>query len=364
MADALHGRDLWGNPIVPPSRGKVSDKFLIPPFSVLNARDGFWQERKRAWIGLGIASEVGRTAKTFNIDAKTVFDADDEPEANDAPAKRLLLPPTSDTGFYTAKRKKEAELGKELTTEDFLKNHYEASGSYDAGTSIFDPVLCELAYRWWCPAGGTILDPFAGGSVRGIVATSLGRKYWGCDLRQEQVDANVAQGKTIVPDAQPTWVVGDSAKKMIEAPACDFVFSCPPYGDLEVYSDDPADLSTMAWSDFLDAYSEIIRGACARLKEDRFAAFVVGDFRDKAGFMRNFVSATISIFEEAGLRLYNEVILMTAVGSLSIRVTKQFQTSRKIGKTHQNLLVFFKGDPGHIKRDFGPLEGPYAGEAK
>jgi hypothetical protein len=31
-------------------------------------------------------------------------------------------------------------------------------------------VLCEIAYRWFSPPGGLILDPFAGGSVRGIVA--------------------------------------------------------------------------------------------------------------------------------------------------------------------------------------------------
>jgi hypothetical protein len=54
------------------------------------------------------------------------------------------------------------------------------------GTSIFDPVLCELAYRWFCPPGGLVLDPFAGGSVRGIVAAKLGRQYVGYDLRPEK----------------------------------------------------------------------------------------------------------------------------------------------------------------------------------
>jgi hypothetical protein len=38
----------------------MSDKFLIPPFSVLNAREGWWQDRKRQWIALGIKSELGR----------------------------------------------------------------------------------------------------------------------------------------------------------------------------------------------------------------------------------------------------------------------------------------------------------------
>jgi hypothetical protein len=36
---------------------------------------------------------------------------------------------------------------------------------------------------------------------------------------------------------------------------------------------------------------------------------------------------------------------VTAVGSLPVRTGKQFKASRKLGKTHQNLLVFVKGDP-------------------
>ena len=40
--------------------GSLSEKFMIPPFSVLNAREGWWQNRKRAWLALGIKSEIGR----------------------------------------------------------------------------------------------------------------------------------------------------------------------------------------------------------------------------------------------------------------------------------------------------------------
>lgn len=41
-------------------KGNLSDRFLIPPFSVFNAREGWWQDRKRAWLALGIKSEEGR----------------------------------------------------------------------------------------------------------------------------------------------------------------------------------------------------------------------------------------------------------------------------------------------------------------
>jgi hypothetical protein len=215
------------------------------------------------------------------------------------------------------------------------------------GTSIFDPVVCEIAYRWFCPPGGLVLDPFAGGSVRGIVASKLGRQYVGIDLRAEQVTANKEQADTLCGEPMPKWIIGDSRNitALVETVAADFVFSCPPYADLEVYSDDPRDLSTLDYDEFRKAYSDIIAATCSILRDDRFACFVVGDVRDRKGFYRNFPGHTIEGFEAAGLRLYNEAILVTAVGSLPIRAGKQFVTTRKLGKTHQQLYIFCKGDP-------------------
>jgi hypothetical protein len=40
--------------------GTLAERFGVPPFSVLDARQGYWQDRKRAWVGLGIRSEIGR----------------------------------------------------------------------------------------------------------------------------------------------------------------------------------------------------------------------------------------------------------------------------------------------------------------
>lgn len=227
-----------------------------------------------------------------------------------------------------------------------------------SGTSIFDPVLCELAYRWFCPPGGLVLDPFAGGSVRGIVASKLGRQYIGIDLRSEQVEANRRQADQICGDPMPVWHAGDSRAigAIARGADADFVFSCPPYADLEVYSDDPRDLSTMAYADFRTAYAEIIAATCALLKPNRFACFVVGDARDRRGFYYGFPWHTVEAFEAAGLRLYNEAVLVTAVGSLSIRVGKQFAASRKLGKTHQNVFVFCKGDPVKATKAIGTVE--------
>lgn len=228
----------------------------------------------------------------------------------------------------------------------------------ETGTSIFDPVLCELAYSWFCPPGGIVLDPFAGGSVRGIVASRLGRQYIGVELRPEQVEANRTQGDELCRDLPPVWHTGDSRNidRICADVDADFVFSCPPYADLEVYSDDPADLSTLAYDEFIAAYREIIAKACSRLKDDRFACFVVGDVRDKRGNYYNFVGDTVEAFRAAGLHYYNEAVLVTAVGSLPIRAGRQFASGRKLGKTHQNVLVFVKGDGKRAADACGPVQ--------
>jgi len=137
----------------------------------------------------------------------------------------------------------------------------------------------------------------------------------------------------------------------------DFLFSCPPYYDLEVYSDAEGELSACpSYAEFIEAYRYIVTKCVGLLANDRFACFVVGDIRDKRGMYRNFVSDTIAAFRDVGMELYNEAILVTAVGSLPIRVGRQFDAARKLGKTHQNVLVFVKGDPRKATDAIGLVE--------
>lgn len=309
--------DLIGSPDDPyageggeEGKGNLADRFLIPPFSVMNAREGWWQDRKRAWLALGIRSEEGRNIAPTSV--------------------------SKDVPDYMAGR-----------------------GNNDGG-SIFDPVVCEIAYRWFVPAGGTVLDPFAGGSVRGVVASKIGLQYIGHELRGEQVAANRGQASEICADDKlpPVWIEGDSRNidKTCADVHADFVFTCPPYADLEVYSEDPKDLSTLAYDDFRAAYFDIIAKACARLKQNRFACCVVGEVRNKKGNYYDFVGDTVQAFRNAGLEFYNEGILVTAVGSLPIRAGRAFSASRKLGKTHQNVLVFLKGDAKKAAAACGEVE--------
>lgn len=312
LDERLRGTDLFGQPVAADyvERGSLQDRFVQPPFTVLDTRQGSWRERRGEWMRLGIKSEEGRDDSLTYSGAAAAYDR------------------------YRVQAGKKATTGVQ-------------------GTSVFDPVLCELAYRWWCPPGGHVLDPFAGGSVRGIVAACLGLRYTGVELRAEQVDANREQARTITPDAvtpgaeRLRWVTGDCREVLdTDRPgAFDAVFTCPPYGDLEVYSDDPADLSTMPLDQFRAEYARAIALAARHLAPDRFFTIVVGDYRDKrtSGYV-GFVSETIRAAEAAGLLYYNEAILVNMAGTAPFRVSAQFPAGRKLGKLHQNVLVFVKGD--------------------
>lgn len=292
----------------------LADKFVIPPMSILDRRSGEWRERRARWLSLGMKSELGRTAGAYTT---------------------LTSPDRSD--FFSRILRGEFEPG--------MKKGMVQQAN---GISVFDPVVCELVYRWFSPVGGTVLDPFAGGSVRGIVASVLGRHYTGVDLRPEQIAADQEQAHMGNPDYPPRWLHGDSMGLNTIIPAglsYDLIFSCPPYGDLEVYSDDPADISTMDYPTFRQAHAEIIWKACTFLRNDRFAAWVVGDFRDKKGIYRGFIGDTVRAFKAAGLDFYNEAIIADPVGSAAMRAERQFVATRKLARTHQHLLIFCKGNP-------------------
>lgn len=581
----------------------LNSRFVVPPFTVLNARAGYWQDRKREWLSRGIQSELGRG---------------------------VTLP-----GFRNAARSmanyQKGGAGHDSATLD-------NGPAWAQGTSVFDPVLCEIAYRWFSPVGGHVYDPFAGGSVRGVLAGLLRRRYTGIELREEQVEANRQQGIDLIPDGaaasdplpaedwpvgtstpverhgghavkrddlytfagqrggkvrtcltlaragggaglvtassrhspqalivsaigqrlglpvtlhipegaqteemaeceargativrhaagyntaivaaarrdiearpeqtyipfgmecaeavtatagevqsfldatapderrrivipvgsgmsaagllaglaevgddtpvlgvvvgadpvkrldhyapgwrdrltlvpagvdyskhvpdeeaylgdlhldpvyeakvlphlqegdalwvvghrgaatvpgavqpypRPTWITGDSLKAdalLPDGETYDLVFSCPPYADLEVYSDDPADISNMAYEDFLAAYREIIRVAVDRLAPNRFAVWVVGEVRDKSsGVQRGLIRDTIAAFEDAGADFWNEAILLTAIATLPMRTPHTFPPNRKMGRCHQNVLVFVKGDPSEASKACGPI---------
>ena len=280
---------------------KLEDKFIVPPFSVLDTKQGYWQKRKKYWKGL-----IGDNGES---------------------------------------------------REDKLSNLNNMSAMYRpemATVSILDPVLAEISNKWFGLDNCNTFDCFAGDTVFGYVSDALGNTFTGIELRKEQADLNNnrlkgSKSKYICDD-------GQNVLKHIKEKSQDLLFSCPPYFDLEVYSDLPTDASNQKeYNDFLQILDNAFSDSIKCLKDNRFAFIVVGDIRAKDGTYYKFPDHIKKIFTENGMSLYNEMILLDPLGTAPARANK-YMKSRKVVKVHQNILVFYKGDTKKIKDIYKELE--------
>jgi len=279
----------------------LTDKFVVPPFSILDTRQGYWQERKKIW-----KKKIGDNGQARDVEV----------------------------------------LGSSL--QKYNNEKYE-----DA--SILDPVLCEITCKWFLPHCGNTFDVFAGDTVFGYVSAFLGNNFTGIELRQEQCDFN----QKAVNGLNANYICDDGRNVLqyIDEDSQDLLFSCPPYFDLEVYSNLKNDASNQkSYEEFYTILDIAFSNAIHCLKKDRFAVIVCGDVRDKkTGFYYNFPEDIKKTFQKNGMSLYNEMILVDVIGTARLRVNK-YMESRKIAKVHQNVLVFYKGDTHNIKETFPLME--------
>lgn len=283
---------------------KLVDTFIVPPFSVLDTRQGYWMERKKKWKAL---------------------------ICDDGSSRERVLSRT------------------EGKTENLID-------SINKGVSILDPVLCEVLLRWFANPGSYVFDPFSGDTVFGFVSAYKGYKFIGTELREEQVELN--QKACDKYSLNATYIHEDAQQidKCLSEDSRDFMFSCPPYYNLEVYSDLPEDASNQpTYEDFLKILSTAFKKSLKILKNNRFACIVVGDIRDEKGELRDFTRDIIKIFTSTeNVHFYNELIIIDPVGTAPQRARKYFK-NRKVVKTHQNVLVFYKGNPKEIPENFPEL---------
>ena len=289
----------------PERQGALAEQFLVPPISILDTRNKDWQARKRVWNSIINDKAQART------------------NASCLPTSLIAMDNT--------------------------------------GVSILDAVLAEILCYWFIPNNQQqpckCFDCFAGDTVFGFVSSYLGHEFTGIELRQEQVDFNNASVQSYNLKAKYICDDGCSVAKHFNAGTQDFLFSCPPYFDLEVYSQNPKDASNQkTYKDFLSILDTAFSGAIKCLKENRFACIVVGDVRNKkSGEYYGFPQDIVSIFKKNGMLFYNEIILINVIGSGRFRAGPSMR-NRKVLKTHQNVLVFYKGNPKNIKNEFGTVQ--------
>lgn len=315
----------WGMDIPKPKnfnmkeecKTRLADRFIVPPFSILDTRQGEWQRRKKDW--------------------KVLIDDNGESRQNTLSSEGSLL------------------------------------SDINNGVSLLDPVISEIICHWFAPEKSKIIDPFAGDTVFGYVSSYNGHIFTGIEIRKEQARLN---NERTNEDATYFCDDGQNVDKYIEEDTQDLIFSCPPYYDLEEYSNLENDASNQeTYEDFIKILDVAFTKSIKTLKNNRFAVIIVGDVRTKDGYYYNFHEDIKFIFNKSGMPLYNEMILIEPAGTAPMRVNNAMK-NRKVVKTHQNVLVFFKpgeempkiesiyrkvfvfhkGDPKDIKSNFNKID--------
>ena len=323
-----------------PANASLNDRFIVPPFSILDTRKGYWQERKKKWREL-----IGDNGESRNDTL-------------------ITSPEIKYKDLYQRTRQHREELG--ISFKEYLDKYVpddvkerEASKVLSAGVSLLDPVMAEIVCRWFGQDNCKTFDCFAGDSVFGYVSAHLGNEFIGIELRPEQARLNNERVEGMT--ARYINDDGQNVAQHIAPDSQDLLFSCPPYFDLEKYSDLENDASNQdSYEDFIKILENSFKAAVGCLKDNRFAVIVVGDVRDKStGFYYDFCGDIKRIFKEAGMPLYNEIILVETGASTALRAGR-YMESRKVAKMHQNILVFYKGKTKEIKNNFKKIE--YASE--
>lgn len=367
--------------IVGHTRLKAAEKLGLKKVPVVVA-DGLSEEQVKAYrladnktgelsdwdidmldIELGNIEELDMGDFGFDIDEEitdTIEDQDVEIKGEGSLNKDFIVPPFSIIDLTRKEVLDRKKIWKNLIKDDgssrggatvynsdtFKSDKYKESSIKISDTSVLDPVLCELINHWFLPTGTCLktFDCFSGDTSFGFVSSYLGNQFTGIELRQQQVDFNQSRVDEFGLNAKYIQDDGQNVADHIAPNSQDLLFSCPPYYDLEVYSDDPKDASNQeSYEDFLKILENAFTASVNCLKDNRFAAIVVGNFRDKKGYERDFTADIVRIFENAGMHFYNDIILQTPLATARLRARK-IMTYRKVVKVHQNLLVFYKGD--------------------
>lgn len=303
----------------------LEETFLVPPFTVLDTRQGYWQQRRHAW-------------------------------------DRLI----GDKG-----ESREGTLYHDINSKSWVSRQL-ARSQHGGGVSILDACLCEIVLKWFTPAGSTgnkTFDPFAGDTVFGFVSSYCGNEFIGTELRKEQADANNERVKGM--SAIYYNDDGQNIGKYVKPGSQDLLFSCPPYFDLEKYSDDPRDASNQDYDGFIKILDNAFTAGIKALKDNRFAVIVMSNVRASNGAYHDICGDITRIFQREGMMLYNELVLVNSLAGAPLKAERQMRNRKpvrchqevlvylkglpQIIPAHEDIKVFYKGDPGKIQEEMGSI---------
>ena len=213
--------------------------------------------------------------------------------------------------------------------------------------SMFPRDILEQLLDFYTERGDVFYDPFAGHNSRMEVSFRKGRNYIGWDCSKEFMKFNRKVREHLLKDNPENLTIklveGDSRK--IDEPdnSVDFIFSSPPYWNLEWYGDEPEQLGNLSYEDFMVGMTEVYAHCFRILKPGKFCIMNVNDFR-KGGKYYSYHVDTVNALKSVGFEQFDHIILHYP-NAMRKSFPNQIWEEKLMPKGHEHLLVFLKPDP-------------------
>jgi len=223
-------------------------------------------------------------------------------------------------------------------------------GRYNDGgfLSKFNSEYAKRILEMWSKEGDLVLDPFCGRSSRPIISTLMKRNYFGFDVLEDNLEEARTQHKTFVSDGDfelGKMKLVHSSSEFVDDhisrdDVADFVFTCPPYFNIERYESADGQLTDIkSYDNFLEVYSRILENTSSKLKPGGFFVVVVANFRMDNKFY-DFSGDTKSILK--GFLDYHDEVILEMSPAKRHPLYLQAITNLNCLKTHEYCLVFRK----------------------
>lgn len=266
----------------------------------------------------------------------------------------------------------------EIGRESYKHTWSVRSNSEKPALSQFPSKLVKQILMMWSWENDNVFDPFAGHMTRPILTNHFNRNYWGCDVSREYwgrtkekiqsrveggllddetmtntdrvIDVNL-DGNNLRLENRDSRFLDESVgegRSPIRDDWADFVLTSPPYWDLENYGPEDEQLGNAneEFMDFIDDMKQVMEHTYRILRDKRYAAFVVNDFRKNSmeTGLYDYHRYVIEAAEHAGFDLHD--IALYPTGQSAGIFTMQLTHMEVTAKIHEYILVFRKNESG------------------
>lgn len=208
-------------------------------------------------------------------------------------------------------------------------------GAHDAASSReeYSPFPAEanaLCWDLFLRNATSVFDPFAGWGERGAAALARGINYLGYDINPAAIALATSRGANVK--------LSDSRVEPL--PMFDALLTCPPYWNLESYSDTGLD-ALASWDDFIEDYTRILERCYDSAQVGAMFCIVTGDWRQDGRYF-DLTFQTQRIMDNQGATPIDVVVLSRkAVSKIKVMIPQAVRLGYTV-KVHETLCVWQK----------------------